>query len=520
MVGEEENGGSPAETLVASIEHALTRIYSQTRGTVFAELEPGPVDPSLRGHRVLLASSPDLSATARALPLPPHWTVSIAHAWPMAATPATDLRLVLGRAGSLRLTHASGAAIGPDAVEAALREALVPADMTSRDAGVDWRRFCAERIPSRTIRFLAFDVLQQVLCGRIPRRSIPHPNPTIPAEWEAFVQAAPRDGALTEAIAATLLPRALAADALAVRYAAAYRSDGVVTIALSTLAVLGGLAAIATGVAGAATGWQALFLLTEAMLVLLAVASIRRGRRARWHERWLAYRYIAERLRHGRILAWLPRASDAPDPPSDSAQGTWPDWYVGATMRELPLPADQLDETSLRALLTAAATVEIDGQIAYARTTEATLSRLDRTLRALSLGAFVLALVAIAVGLVMLAAWMAVEAGITPVGTGDALAAVAAWVGPALVVLSPGLPAVAAGFSALRARGDYALAAADARATGHALQPVRRRIDTLLASPSIDPVDAVAVLRLATSILSADVTMWHRHYTQRPLDLT
>ncbi|MGH7103721.1 MAG: hypothetical protein ACREFJ_15135 [Acetobacteraceae bacterium] len=166
----------------------------------------------------------------------------------------------------------------------------------------------------------------------------PEPDDGVESAWAATQETADRHGAA---------------------YADRYRSCYVLVILLAaaTMAALGfGLALPHPG----ASGWTlprlvGLVLTAFEFLALASIAAVVMASEwGRWHERWIAYRLLAELCRKQRVLArlgWsLPvaRVSAMPEArerewngarmPRDSPRDSWVAWYVSAMMRAAPLP--------------------------------------------------------------------------------------------------------------------------------------------------------------------------------------
>ena len=172
-------------------------------------------------------------------------------------------------------------------------------------------------------------------------------------------------------------------DGIATMAAQAFRSAFVFNFTFAALAI--GLA-----ISGVLLPQHKLVVVAaELVVILLILANTAVGWSARWHERWIEDRVLAERLRHLRVPrfygVWPGIVRPVPGRPSK-----WTDWYVRATQRELGLPNAALDEDYLASCKEFFTGAELDPQIAYNRRTHAMMHRLDHRLHVAGLVLFAL----------------------------------------------------------------------------------------------------------------------------------
>jgi hypothetical protein len=158
------------------------------------------------------------------------------------------------------------------------------------------------------------------------------------------------------------------ADRLSLAYGDRYRSSYVLIFAMAALALacaaLGLAANVATAVAATALE----------LVLLCGIGALVLGNELfRWHERWIAYRLLAELFRKQRVLAtvgWSLPAWGLEDICSHEAErDAWVAWYFVAALRAAPLPRGEASPI----LLTRAAEVGgslIDEQADYHRDRE------------------------------------------------------------------------------------------------------------------------------------------------------
>ena len=147
---------------------------------------------------------------------------------------------------------------------------------------------------------------------------IPEPADAVEQPWEAMYEAADRHGQ---------------------KYADRYRSSYVLIIALAALTV----SALGLGLAAPRLlALPAAFIELLALLVILFIVIASES--GRWHERWIAYRLLAELCRKQRMLARLggslplAQVTDLAQHPDGTPRDAWVAWYVTASLRGAELP--------------------------------------------------------------------------------------------------------------------------------------------------------------------------------------
>jgi hypothetical protein len=189
------------------------------------------------------------------------------------------------------------------------------------------------------------------------------------------------------------------ADALAVHYANLHRSGFVMIYLLAGLAL--GAAAAGLAFRQCEYSWIAaaseLALLGGLAIVLLA----ERGRR--WRERWLDYRLLAEELRQADLLALLGRSTPhdrIAHVAEEQPETAWVAWLARAILRSAGLVRARYDREYLVEVRDYLASVRLPDQIAYHRKIRKRNEIIDGRLRWLSLGAFVLTMIDVALELI------------------------------------------------------------------------------------------------------------------------
>lgn len=187
-------------------------------------------------------------------------------------------------------------------------------------------------------------------------------------------------------------------DQLADRYAHGYRSAFVIAFLAAAFAVAMALAPFALSLPEHSVG-EMICTVGELLAILMILFLVFRGRRGRWHQRWLDYRLLAEIFRHQRLIAHLGGERASPKIPEHlsiygNVGSSWMAWYARGVERSLRLPRIVVDRTYLRASLQ-----DIEdqlggphGQIAFHQTTASRTSRIEHRLHLLEVTLLVLTL--------------------------------------------------------------------------------------------------------------------------------
>jgi hypothetical protein len=222
--------------------------------------------------------------------------------------------------------------------------------------------------------------------------------------------------------------------------------------------------------------------LTVTALVLFDAAI---GGKRRWHQRWLDYRLIAERLRCLRFLHPLGLGLDRACGLAWRPKQSWAEWYVRRSERALRPPTGEMRPADLARVAHWLADIEIAGQIDYHRRAFRQFGLLEQRLA----------------GVARVVLW------VTPVAALIGIWAVEQWQQRAQLIASLilfALPAVTSAFAGVRAEADLVRLAERSAAAAVALARLRRVIDA--AAPTYDRI-AVAAMR-AAAIMAAELTDW------------
>lgn len=307
-------------------------------------------------------------------------------------------------------------------------------------------------------------------------------------------------------IASRMATRWAGADNLAVHYAQRYRSAYTANFLMAALAVLIGLLIIPSGI----------FLETKAevtlksILVVLELLCIGYMLWATWsshrhglHQRWIAYRSLAEILRNARlhVLLGLP-----PTGQTIPAKGgaTWIIWYVRSALREIAPPDGCFDSKALKKVLETAQTCEVKPQSDYHKRSQDQNKDLEvameNTTRWLMLGTIV-------TGLLFLLSWVYFALA------GDYTLAKA--LKPWATLLGGALPVFGAALFGIRATGDFRSAEKQSKEMVETLNKMSKRLSHVARSAERNHVGAE--LTRLSRVLSDDIRLWSILYSNRDI---
>jgi len=176
------------------------------------------------------------------------------------------------------------------------------------------------------------------------------------------------------------------ADKLANHFANLYRSSFLTNYLLAACAVLFALRGFFAG--RAPDLWVSL----ELSSIMLIIAITMLGRSRSWHERWIDYRSLAEKLRQMRFLFLIGRHSKKERIPERSLRGvprmTWVDWHFQSVVREAGMLHAKLDHSYCVAYRKLLIEYEITSQIRYHAHNSRQNKRIDHRLQMLATGLF------------------------------------------------------------------------------------------------------------------------------------
>ena len=373
--------------------------------------------------------------------------------------------------------HGCGRPATPESIAIMLTALLAPPNAEIERSFV--RRYLGERARRLSLR-VEYPLLMAVAGARRIRRRDLSAKPRIAAahgEWAEYrAQCQSCHG--VEAPLDRLQAAYEWSDRLATHFAQTYRSSHVLNFVLAALGAWIGLSGLVLDVS------PRLLAATETLVVTIIIVNTVTGSRRCWHQRWLDYRQLAERLRPMRSLKLLGVA--APDAPGSAAEPVarrWIDWYAGAMWRSMGCPAGRIAEADVTALARAITEKELDPQIAYNRRNASEVRNLDRRLERLALALFVATLL------------IALISAVYPA----ALAGIGAW----STVLSAGLPVLGTAIFGIRVQGDFGALSARSNATAAQLERLAEELRTARSLPR-----AADLAEQAGRVMLADLGEW------------
>ncbi len=413
----------------------------------------------------------------------------------------------------------TGRAAGCAALEERLTELLSPPlAATDPDDDPDLSSDYAHEPLSTKASGRAFDIINAVACpghGRIAPvvspGSLADHSTSVTAEWGSTFSTLPE--AVRTFLMAALAPAFARADGLAIYYASRYRTTFSWGFLLSTLAVPTGLWVILNH--GNPLG---LFLSAVEILLLGTVGHIiYRGRRARYHARWIQYRSLAERIRHLGFL--LPLGLDAPSLRGESQRGLsgrggpgkkrFVPWMLRAVVRSLGLLPGSLSTEHQDAGAAVLAHQELDGQRRYHQRVAKRNETLHHRLHTIGLMVYALALTVAVTDLAL------------QLGVGDWLhhsfptgSVVLVNLGYTLTVF---LPAFAAAVHGFLSQGEFLNTARRSRRILDRLEQLHRE---LIGAGETDRTVVTRVAALTAEVLERELDDWQAEYSTKSLDVT
>jgi hypothetical protein len=235
------------------------------------------------------------------------------------------------------------------------------------------------------------------------------------------------------------------------------------------------------------------FLLITAILVI-----IYRGRRKAWHQRWLKYRQLAERLRQDSFLAPLGCSLLKPRETAhfgaDPNRG-WVDAMFHSITRDIGMAPGSVDTGYLLAVGELMDKV-LKGQIRYHELNHERMEKLNHRLHRVGTGLFAITLVACVVHV--------------------AVAGEAAW----LLMLATAPPALGAALYAITSQGEFARSADRSQAMEHELTQLRTiDLPAALKAGSQTFEELRKVARSVAEVMISETNDWNIVFKYRPLNL-
>jgi hypothetical protein len=281
------------------------------------------------------------------------------------------------------------------------------------------------------------------------------------------------------------------ADKLANHFANLYRSSFMMNYLLAACAVLFALRAFF--VSRNPDLWVGL----ELASIVSIIAITMMGRRKRWHERWIDYRSLAEKLRQMRFLFLIGRFSKTDHIPEHSLRGvprkTWVDWHFQAAVREAGMLNEKLDRAYCIAYRKLLIEHELTSQIQYHARNSQSNGRVDRNLQWLATGLFFGTLIVCSAHLVDRDLYHQRY----------------------LVQMAAILPAFGAAIHGINSQGDFRNVARRSADMNKWLSNILTRLR--MAGDEISSDELAAFAEEAAGVMGADLQDWRVDFQEKPL---
>lgn len=297
------------------------------------------------------------------------------------------------------------------------------------------------------------------------------------------------------------------ANQLSVYYANHYRSSFVWIYLLGALAVL---LALIGKTAQASHTVELIFIVAEVIVIGVIIGLTWYGRRRRWHERWIDYRTLAERLRLVRFNCLLGGVWQQASVPSHLATygnpaTAWMHWHARAVERAAGLPHVVVDTAYLSACRELLLEALIAGQADYHKQNIARLHTVERRLHRsgewLFLATLMVCLFHLAVALHE--PWF-----------GAAAPALDRW----LIFGAAFLPALGAAMAAIRSQGEFRRVVQRSRAMQEELAQLRQAVASVpMKADELNSQVLQLAVEQTTRLMYNEVLDWRIVFQDRPL---
>lgn len=328
-------------------------------------------------------------------------------------------------------------------------------------------------------------------CGRPDREKRQHKLPDTIITW----------------VEANFIPHYAWANQLSVYYANNYRSSFAWIYLLGAMAVF--LALIGT-TAHASHTVEVILISAEVVVICAIIGLTWYGRRRRWHERWIDYRTLAERLRLVRFNCLLGGLWQHASVPSHLATygnpaATWMQWHARAVERAAGLPNVAVGAEYLSACRELLLAALIAGQEGYHEGNAERLSSVDHRLHRAGEWLFLATLAACAFHLLVAlgGGWF-----------GERADALHRW----LVFCAAFLPALGAAMAAIRSQGEFHRVVQRSRAMSEELEQLRQAVANVPTRPSeLNSQLLQQAVEQTTRLMYNEVLDWRIVFQDRPL---
>jgi len=301
------------------------------------------------------------------------------------------------------------------------------------------------------------------------------------------------------------------ANGLSMYYGDLHRSSFLLNYLFGALAVFLALVCIAKGISGKVqTGW----ILSELFVIIGILALTYRGHQKRWHQRWIDYRTLAERLRVARCLILLGGGSpqvvyEGHLTSYGNPSNTWMSWHYRAIERAAGIPSVLYTKDYLKSCQEFWRDRLIQGQIGYHKESFERFKKMDRRLHKTGDSLFIATLIACMIHLADI--WLANDPRFNwmPDITGGVMTMFCAF-----------LPALGAAFAAIRSHGELQRLAQRSKAMEETLSHLKLDLASVpITGHSLNSQKLRYQADRVSDLMTSEMLDWRVVFQDRPLGL-
>jgi hypothetical protein len=301
------------------------------------------------------------------------------------------------------------------------------------------------------------------------------------------------------------------ANGLSIYYGNMHRSAIIINYLLGALAVFLALVCIAKGINGKE---QAGWILAELAAIIGILALTYRGQRKNWHQRWIDYRMLAERLRIARYLALFGGGSpqvvyNGHLTAYGNPAATWMNWHYRAIERAAGVIPTSFTTAYLSSCQQSWRDNLIQDQVAYHKNLSVVFSKMDKRLHKTGEFLFIATLIACLIHLGHL--WIEEDPRFDWIPH-----TMAGW----MTLLCAFLPALGAAFSAIRSHSEVQRLAQRSKAMEESL--THMLYDFASLSTTGNEMNSIALRNNAdrvSTLMTNEMLDWRVVFQDRPLGL-
>lgn len=374
-----------------------------------------------------------------------------------------------------------------------------------------WFYVLAQKEDQKARQTKGLGVLRKISRLRVifPKCRVPEFIPATKGDWDLDWygnHSEPRKHKLPHGVISWLEDSYLAhyawANQLSIYYANHYRSSFAWIYLMGALAVL--LALIGKTAEVSHEG-ELIFISAEVVVICVIIGLTSYGRHRRWHERWIDYRTLAERLRLVRFNCLLGGVWQQVNMPSHLATygnpaATWMHWYSRAVERAAGLPNCVVDQEYLSSSKELLQKALLAGQVRYHSGNFDRLESVDHRLHLFGSGLFLATLAACVVHLIAVSRHWAEPSN--------------AW----LIFCAAFLPALGAAMAAIRSQGEFHRVVKRSRAMHSELEKLSNAVEEVpVEGKALNSQALQREVERSTRLMYNEVLDWRIVFQDRPL---